>query len=144
MDSAEPQPLIPAPDAPHAYVAVRRMHSVNADRPEWEYPAYVVPEWDRERIDELRHFGFALLPIGPDGDTGTRAVTEPRKITDFGEFTHLPIGTVVAGTDTGTVFERVDCGWMRMGHNIPCYHYEVFEHDKAAVVLRMGSVSDGA
>lgn len=68
---------IPAEGAPHAYVAIRRTHSVNADRPEWDYSAYVIPEWDRERLDELRHFGFTLLPIGPDGDTGTKAITEP-------------------------------------------------------------------
>lgn len=73
----EPQPPIPAEGAPHAYVAVRRYHSLNADRPEWQAPAYVVPEHDHDELDLARRRGFSLLPIGPDGDTGTRAITAP-------------------------------------------------------------------
>lgn len=77
----DPQPPMPAEGAPHAYVAVQRTHSVNADRPEWNDDATVIPAWDTERIEEHRrhaqHHDCTLLPIGPDGDTGTRAITEP-------------------------------------------------------------------
>lgn len=77
MTTPEPVDPTPADDAPHAYVAVRRTHSPNADRPEWAYPAYSVAEWNHEQLDWFRRKGFDLIPIGPDGDTGTRAITEP-------------------------------------------------------------------
>lgn len=67
---------LPAPGAPHAYVAVQRTYSECADRPEWDRCAVVIPEWDTATIDRARRSGQALLPIGPDGDTGTRWVTE--------------------------------------------------------------------
>ena len=56
-------------------------------------------------------------------------------ITDYSEFTNLPVGTVVMGTDTHTVWQRVTDGWLWVGHNIPAYHYEVFKHDKSVTVL---------
>ncbi|MFD4457673.1 hypothetical protein [Nocardia sp. NPDC058480] len=145
IDAETPADPIPAEGAPHAWVALKRYHSPNADRPEWLFGAAVVPAHDAEDLAYYRKQGYELLPIGPDGDTGTRAIAEPRKITDFAEFTHLPVGTVVAGTDTGTVSERVADGWMRIGHTIACYHHEVFVNDRAVIVLRMGSpvVSDG-
>ncbi|NEW49367.1 hypothetical protein GV792_04825 [Nocardia cyriacigeorgica] len=66
---------LPADGAPHAYVAVWRLHSPHADRPEWdERNALVVPEWDRERIDRLLAVGYDLIPIGPDDEAGTRAL----------------------------------------------------------------------
>ncbi|MGS2805360.1 hypothetical protein [Nocardia sp. MW-W600-9] len=71
----EPQPPIPADDAPHAWVAVQRYHSVHADRPEWAAQAVVVPEWDHDSLAAFRRQGRHLLPIGPNGDTGTRAIT---------------------------------------------------------------------
>lgn len=77
----EPQPPIPAEGAPHAYVAIRRTHSVNADRPEWETDPHLIPAHE---VDELIYWNtqpdVSLLPIGPDGDTGTRAIGEPRTL----------------------------------------------------------------
>lgn len=76
---------LPAEGAPHAYAAVWRLNSPRADRPEWdERNALVVPEWDRERLDRLRALGYHLIPIGPDGDTGTRAIsTGEIEVADF-------------------------------------------------------------
>lgn len=68
---------IPADDAPHAYVAVLRTHSPYADRPEWAATSYVIPEHDHDELALARRRGYALLPIGSDGDAGTRAVIEP-------------------------------------------------------------------
>lgn len=77
-DSLTDQTLpIPAEDAPHAYVAIRRTHSVNADRPEWDPDAAVIPEWNADDINFARSQGYTLIPIAPDGDTGTRAIVEP-------------------------------------------------------------------
>ncbi|OMC00895.1 hypothetical protein A5733_03390 [Mycobacterium sp. NS-7484] len=58
-----------------------------------------------------------------------------REITDYAEFTNLPVGAVVMGTDTRTVWQRVTDGWLWVGHNIPAYHYEVFRDDKSVTVL---------
>ncbi|MFD4444886.1 hypothetical protein ACFWPK_34435 [Nocardia sp. NPDC058519] len=58
-----------------------------------------------------------------------------REITDYSEFTNMPVGTVVMGTDTCTVWQRVTDGWLWVGHNIPAYHYEVFRDDKSVTVL---------
>lgn len=69
-------PPLPAPGAPHAYVAVQRTHSPHADRPEWHHRAKVIPAWDADDLAYARRCGDTLLPIGPDGDTGTRWVTE--------------------------------------------------------------------
>lgn len=79
MTTPEPVDPIPAAGAPHAYVLVERTHSPNADRPEWDRSAVVIPEWEREELAHWRdyHDKYALIPIGPDGDTGTRAITEP-------------------------------------------------------------------
>lgn len=76
---------LPAEGAPHAYAAVWRLNSPHADRPEWDQrKCLVVPEWDREHLDHLRSLGYALLPIGPDGDTGTRAIsTGEIEVADF-------------------------------------------------------------
>lgn len=76
---------LPAEGAPHAYVAVLRTFSPHADRPEWnQTDALVVPEWEREHLAHLRGVGYALIPIGPDGDTGTRAIgTEEIEVADF-------------------------------------------------------------
>src|SRR5690606_26656120 len=75
MTTPEPVDPIPADDAPHAYVAVKRTHSLHADRPEWDHTAVVIPEWDHEELAYRRRLGEDLIPIGPDGDTGTRAIT---------------------------------------------------------------------
>ena len=77
MTTPDPVDPIPADDAPHAYVAVKRTHSPHADRPEWDHTAVVIPEWDHEELAYRRRLGEDLIPIGPDGDTGTRAVAEP-------------------------------------------------------------------
>ncbi|MFC4124898.1 hypothetical protein [Nocardia rhizosphaerae] len=72
----EPTPdPIPADTAPHAYVALKRYHNVHADRPEWEPEAFTVPEWNHAELENRRRQGYELLPIGPDRDTGTRAIT---------------------------------------------------------------------
>lgn len=72
-DAGDP---LPAPGSAHAYVAVQRTFSSHADRPEWGRDAIVIPEWDHKELEYWRRDrkGFALLPIGPDGDTGTRAI----------------------------------------------------------------------
>lgn len=88
-------PPLPAPGEPHAYVAVRRTHSPHADRPEWSHRAYVIPAWDDEEIDNAMRCADTLLPIGPDGDTGTRWVTEPHHIESPEELDALPVGSVV-------------------------------------------------
>lgn len=77
MTTPEAVDPIPAADAPHAYVAVERKFSANADRPEWDWNAVVIPEWDHENLEFRRSQGDHLIPIGPDGDTGTRAITAP-------------------------------------------------------------------
>ncbi|MFD3426091.1 hypothetical protein [Nocardia fluminea] len=83
IDAETPTAPIPAEGAPHAYVAIKRTHSVNADRPEWANDPHLIPAHE---TDELVYWntrpGYTLLPIGPDGDTGTKAVIEPREIED--------------------------------------------------------------
>lgn len=69
-------PPLPTPGAPHAYIAVRRTHSPHADRPEWHHRAKVIPAWDADDLAYARRCGDTLLPIGPDGDAGTRAIVE--------------------------------------------------------------------
>ncbi|MFF4026939.1 hypothetical protein ACFYY5_29225 [Nocardia elegans] len=65
-----------AQSEPDAYIAVKRTHSPNADRPEWDWHATVIPAGaeyaeDREwRLDR----GFDLLPI-VGTETGTRPAT---------------------------------------------------------------------
>jgi hypothetical protein len=112
INAAEPQPPMPAEGAPHAYVAVQRTHSVNADRPEWNDDATVIPAWDTERIEEHRrhaqHHDCTLLPIGPDGDTGTRAIVEPRgfvELVDPDKLDLLPRGSAVL-TRNGRVWQK--------------------------------------
>lgn len=80
MTTPEPVDPIPADDQPHAYVAVKRTHSPYADRPEWARGAFTVPVHDSEEIEHWRRQGYTLIPIGPDGDTGTRAITTPRRV----------------------------------------------------------------
>ncbi len=85
MTTPEPADPIPADDAPHAYVAVQRTFSPHADRPEWDRDARVIPEWDRDELAWRRACGDTMLPIGPDGDTGTRAITEPAPALEMAE-----------------------------------------------------------
>lgn len=74
----DPQPPMPAEGAAYAYVAVERTFSPYADRPEWDFKAVVIPEWNHKELEYWRNQdGHTLIPIGPDGDTGTRAITEP-------------------------------------------------------------------
>ena len=70
-----PQPPIPAEGAPHAYVAVQRNPA--AEQPTWWQDAVVIPAQSTEEQHYYTRQGYELLPIGPDGDTGTRAITEP-------------------------------------------------------------------
>jgi hypothetical protein len=95
IDAETPVDPIPADDQPHAYVVVQRTHSVNADRPEWAAAAYVISEHDHDEIAFARARGRTLLPIGPDGDTGTRAIVEPRRTEDPAELDTLPIMSIV-------------------------------------------------
>lgn len=67
----QPTPL-PAPGKPHAYIAVTRTHSPHADRPEWDRRAVVIPAWDDKELVYARQRGEELLPIAPDGESGTR------------------------------------------------------------------------
>ncbi|MFC4373344.1 hypothetical protein ACFO5K_04445 [Nocardia halotolerans] len=96
-DAETPTDPIPADDQPHAYVLVERTHSPHADRPEWDRGAIVIPEWDHDELAHWRdyHDKYALIPIGPDGDTGTRAITEPRTVSTVEELDALPEGTVI-------------------------------------------------
>lgn len=74
----EPQPPMPAEGAPYAFVVVERTFSPYADRFECRRDAIVIPEWDHKELENWRNRpGYALIPIGPDGDTGTRAIVEP-------------------------------------------------------------------
>ncbi|WP_280201294.1 hypothetical protein [Nocardia cyriacigeorgica] len=95
MTTPEPVDPIPADDAPHAYVAVRRTHSPNADRPEWQWDAGVIPVHDRAEIDLHRRRGYELIPIGPDGDTGTRAITKPAPRMVEGGLYRNPLGAEI-------------------------------------------------
>ncbi|MFC9966305.1 hypothetical protein ACFVH4_18915 [Nocardia ignorata] len=71
-----PADPIPADGQPHAYVLVERTHSPHADRPEWDRPAIVIPVHETSDLAYWRgRPSHALIPIGPDGDTGTRAIT---------------------------------------------------------------------
>lgn len=108
----EPQPPMPAEGAPHAYVAIKRTHSLNADRPEWETDPHLIPAHE---VDELIYWNtqpdVSLLPIGPDGDTGTRAIVEPRRIEDPAELTSLPYDTLIVAHDARPYVQHND-GWL--------------------------------
>lgn len=58
---------------PDAYIAVKRTYSPNADRPEWDWHAIVIPAGDEfaEDRDWRAERGFDLLPI-VGTETGTR------------------------------------------------------------------------
>lgn len=74
--TTDQNPPMPAPDAPHAYIAVQRTHSPYADRPEWAYDAAVIGAHETRELERFARDGWHLLPIGPDGDTGTRWIPE--------------------------------------------------------------------
>lgn len=74
IDTDEPQPPIPAEGAPHAYVAVCRNPA--AKHAAWWQDAVVIPAQSTEEQHYYTRQGYELLPIGPDGDTGTRAITD--------------------------------------------------------------------
>lgn len=61
---------------PDAYIAVKRTHSPNADRPEWDWHATVIPAGDEfaEDRDWRADRGYELLPIVAT-ETGTRPAT---------------------------------------------------------------------
>lgn len=111
IDADEPQPPMPAEGQPYAFVAVERTHSVHADRPEWDREAVVIPEWDREMLEYRRSQGDTLLPIGPDGDTGTRAIVEPRRAATVAELAALPVGSIVLANDQAWTLHWPGNGW---------------------------------
>lgn len=68
---------VAAQATPHAYIAVKRYFSPNADGPEWEWDAAVIPAgehsaWERE---DHQKRGYELLPI-VGTENGTRFVAE--------------------------------------------------------------------
>lgn len=113
IDADAPADPIPAEGAPHAWVVVARTFSANADRPEWLRDAIVIPEWDHKELEYWRRDrkGFAVLPIGPDGDTGTRAIVEPRTVTTAAEADALPVGTILLHIDCP---DSGPCIWTRV------------------------------
>lgn len=111
IDAETPTDPIPADDQPHAYVVVQRTHSVNADRPDWAAAAYVISEHDHDEIAFARARGRTLLPIGPDGDTGTRAIVEPRRAATVAELAALPVGSIVLANDQAWTLHWPGNGW---------------------------------
>lgn len=76
---------IPAEGAPHAWIAVQRRYGHTAPRPVWGRDAEVIAATEP---DDLAYFrdreDYDLIPIGPDGDTGTRAIVDQdARITDL-------------------------------------------------------------
>lgn len=131
----EPQPPIPADDQAHAYVVVERTHSPHADRPEWDRPAIVIPAHEASDLAYWRgRPDHALIPIGPDGDTGTRAVVEPRTVSTVAELDALPIGATIL-LEYGVVAQAVGgdediaaSGWMGIGHDLLWTSAQVVKH----------------
>ena len=111
IDAETPTDPIPAEGAPHAWVAVQRRHSVNADRPEWDHRAVVIPAHDTVELDYARARDITLLPIGPDGDTGTRAIVEPRRAGTIAELAALPVGSIVLANDQAWTLHWPGTGW---------------------------------
>ncbi len=92
---------------PHAYIAVKRTHSVNADCPEWSCDAAVIPATDTA---ECRHYaaqGYDLVPI-VGTDTGTRPAAQSAPAANIDD-DRCP-GRCVTGADLGVSPENG--GWM--------------------------------
>lgn len=118
IDAENPVEPIPAEGAPHAFVAVCRNPA--AKHAAWWQDAVVIPAQSTEEQHYYTRQGYELLPIGPDGDTGTRAIVEPRVIaapTSAEEFTAwrasldaVPTGSIARTEDLG----RIDL-WIKAG-----------------------------